>query len=34
VSLAAFVRGRLGRKDLIPYWVAQLNPGDGRTAGS
>jgi aquaporin Z len=24
VSLAAFMRGRLGRKDLIPYWVAQL----------
>jgi aquaporin Z len=24
VSLAAFLRGRLGRKDLIPYWVAQL----------
>jgi aquaporin Z len=24
VSLAAFMRGRLGRKDLIPYWGAQL----------
>jgi hypothetical protein len=24
VSLAAFMRGRLSRRDLIPYWVAQL----------
>jgi aquaporin Z len=24
VSLAAFVRGRLGGADLVPYWVAQL----------
>jgi aquaporin Z len=27
VSLAAFLRGRLGRSDLIPYWVAQLLAG-------
>ena len=24
VSLAVFLRGRLSRGDLIPYWVAQL----------
>jgi aquaporin Z len=27
VSLAAFLRGRLGRSDLIPYWIAQLLAG-------
>jgi aquaporin Z len=27
ISLAAFLRGRLGGEDLLPYWIAQLAAG-------